>query len=125
MHQQISSERVRRAGVVEAQGYRESLKLEAEGTSFSSVVLAKAQAKVMEIQARGESQARITMAKAEAEALNLLREVLDDAGVDPVQYMIATKYLDALGDVLDKAPATVVLPIQTDIAGSLRILSEE
>jgi regulator of protease activity HflC (stomatin/prohibitin superfamily) len=125
MHSQISSERRRRAGVVEAQGYRESVKLETEGQSFSAVVLAKARARVMELEALGNAQSRVTLAKAEAEALNIMRSVLEGCGVDAAQYQIGDKYLTSLAAVLKSGSVSVTMPMQTDVVGCTRLLSQE
>ena len=68
MHEQIKAERLRRANIIQADGYREQLKLEAEGSTAATIAVSKGEQSVAVIRAKAYADARLLKARAEADA---------------------------------------------------------
>ena len=88
MEKQMRAERDKRATVLEAEGIKQSEVLKAEGDRQAEINRAEGQAKAM-----------IEVAKAEAEALKLVSDAIKEKTGDPVNYLIATKYLETLKEM--------------------------
>ena len=88
MEKQMRAERDKRAAVLEAEGIKQSEVLKAEGDRQAEINRAEGQAKAM-----------IEVAKAEAEALKLVSDAIKEKTGDPVNYLIATKYLETLKEM--------------------------
>ena len=84
----MRAERDKRAAVLEAEGIKQSEVLKAEGDRQAEINRAEGQAKAM-----------IEVAKAEAEALKLVSDAIKEKTGDPVNYLIATKYLETLKEM--------------------------
>jgi len=100
MEKQMTAERTRRAVVTTAEGEKASAILRAEGQKQSQIVAAE-----------GSAQARLRVAEAEAQAIDLITKALGAAG-HPAQYLIAQKYLEALGQISTNAQKLVFLPYE-------------
>jgi len=88
MEKQMRAERDKRATILEAEGFKQSEVLKAEGDRQAEIN-----------RAEGEASARITIANAEAEALKVVTEAIKESSGDPVNYLIAMKYLDTLKEM--------------------------
>ncbi|CAK4672561.1 unnamed protein product [Aphanomyces euteiches] len=123
MHKQLSAERVRRAAIVTAEGYREKVKTEAEGESQAKIALATGEQQCMIIHARAAAEARLLIARAEAEALTLVKDSLKDMSVDTTQYMIAVRYIETLGALAKSSKkCEVFMPMETDVVGAIAVM---
>ncbi|KAF0696918.1 Aste57867_12364 [Aphanomyces stellatus] len=120
MHMQLSAERVRRAAIVTAEGYREKVKTEAEGEAQAKIALATGEQQCMIIRAKAAAEARLLIARAEAEALTVVKESLQDMAVDTTQYMIALRYMETLTAVATSSKrCEMFMPFETDVIGAL------
>ena len=97
MEKQMRAERERRAVILEAEGSKGAAILESEGVRESKVL----------------------RAKGEAEAINMIQSSIKTA--DPLPYMIAMKYIEALPEMMkDKEGKMIVVPYEASgLIGSL------
>ena len=113
MEKQMRAERTRRATILEAEGEKGSQILTAEGQRESDIQRAEGQKQSAILEAEGQAQARIRVAKAEAEAIKLVSEAVKGYSGDPVQYLIAQKYLETLNQMTSgNDTKTVFLPYE-------------
>mgnify|MGYP000306325173 CR=1 FL=1 len=103
MHKQLAAERIRRAAIVTAEGFREQTKTEAEGATQAEIAMAGGQQRVAVLRAKGTSDARLLIAKAEAQAVTTIASALREYGVNASQYAIALKYINAFEAVATSA----------------------
>ena len=101
MEKQMTAERTRRAVVTTAEGEKASAILRAEGQKQSQIVNAEGSKEAAILAAEGQAQARLRVAQAEAQAIQVVAQALGSAG-SPAQYLIAQKYLEALGADFDQ-----------------------
>ncbi|MCH4895587.1 SPFH/Band 7/PHB domain protein [Marinilabiliaceae bacterium JC040] len=116
----LEAEGQKKAKVLEAEGYKASQILEAEGLKESKIRTAEGERDADIARAQGEAKARITKAEAEAEAIRLINEAVKEEG-DPINYLIANKYIDTLKEMVSgKDNKTVYLPYEaSNVLGSL------
>ncbi len=124
MEKQMRAERDRRATILEAEGEKRSQILTAEGQRESDIQRAEGQKAAAILEAEGIAQARIRVA--EAEAIRRISESIKDFSGDPVQYLIAQKYLETLQEMTSgKDNKTVYLPYEaTGVLSSLGGIKE-
>ena len=113
MEKQMKAERDRRAWVLEAEGKKRSAVLEAEG--YKEAKIARAQ---------GEAEARLTLATAESDAIKIVQQAIP--GADPLPYMIAINYINALPKITEgKNDKLILLPYESSsLLGSLSTIKE-
>ncbi len=113
MEKQMRAERDKRAKMLEAEGEKRARILEAEG--FREAEISRAE---------GSKQAAILKAEGEAEALQRIFAALKDSGSDPVQYMVALRYIGALQQMAE-GQGTVFVPYEaTSVLSSLGAMKE-
>ncbi len=114
MEKQMRAERDRRAKILEADGERESAIMIAEGQKKSQV-----------LKAEGKAEARLLVADAEKKSINLIAEAMSKTSMDPAQYQIALKYIEAFNRIVTNGDKTVVVPYEaTSMLGSVRTLKD-
>lgn len=96
MEKQMRAERDRRAAILEAEGMKQAKILEAQGFKESEINRAEGERQAKILDAEGKAQAIITVAQAEKEAIRQIAEAVAHQKGDPVNYLIAMKYIDAL-----------------------------
>ena len=111
MEKQMTAERTRRAVVTTAEGEKSSAILRAEGQKQSQIVNAEGAKEAAILAAEGQAQARLRIAQAEAQAIQVVSQALG-ATSSPAQYLIAQKYLEALGQISTNAQKLVFLPYE-------------
>ncbi|KAG9414682.1 hypothetical protein AC1031_008084 [Aphanomyces cochlioides] len=123
MHKQLATERVRRAAIVTAEGYRDKVRTEAEGESQAKIALATGEQQSMIIKARAAAEARLIITRAEAEALTLVNNSLNYMAVDATQYMIALRYIETLGAMAKSSKrCEVFMPMETNVVGATAVM---
>lgn len=117
---QLSAERVRRASIVEADGFREQVKTEAEGSCQAQIAMASGTQRATVLRAKGTADARVNIARAEAEAISIVHDALKDYGVNAASYLLALRYIETFSAIASHASARkVYFPYETDVVGAL------
>jgi regulator of protease activity HflC (stomatin/prohibitin superfamily) len=111
MEKQMTAERSRRALVTSAEGEKSAAILRAEGSKQSNIVSAEGQKQAAILAAEGQAEARLRVAQAEAQAIQMLTQAIGSMG-NPAQYLIAQRYLDALGQIADNPQKIVFMPYE-------------
>jgi regulator of protease activity HflC (stomatin/prohibitin superfamily) len=111
MEKQMTAERTRRAVVTTAEGEKASAILLAEGQKQAQIVNAEGSKQAAILAAEGQAEARLRVATAEAQAIQLVAQAIGATG-SPAQYLIAQKYLEALGQIATDADKLVFLPYE-------------
>lgn len=126
MEKQMRAERDRRAAVLEAQGLKKAKILEAEGIRESEIKKAEGERQSEILRAEGLAQARIKAAEAEAKAIKLVTNAIASEKGDPINYLIATKYIETLHEMVSgKDNKTIYLPFEaTGVLSSLGGIKE-
>jgi regulator of protease activity HflC (stomatin/prohibitin superfamily) len=126
MEKQMRAERDRRAAVLEAEGQKRSKILEAEGFKESAIKKAEGEKQSEILKAEGRAQARIKIADAEAEAIRLVSQAITTKNGDPVNYLIAAKYIETLKEMVSgQGSKTVYIPFEaTGVLSSLGGIKE-
>ncbi len=122
MGRQMKAEREKRASILEAEGARQSAILRAEGEKQSKILQAEGERQAQFLAA----EARERVAKADAMATEVVSKAIAEGDIQAINYFVASKYVDTLGEVV-KAPnqKVVMLPIEaTSILGALGGIGE-
>jgi regulator of protease activity HflC (stomatin/prohibitin superfamily) len=98
MEKQMRAERDKRATILEAEGTQQAQILEAKGRRDAEISIAEGEKNSNILVAEGKAAARIMVANAEAKAIKVVTEAIDKTG-DPVNYLIAMKYLESLKEM--------------------------
>ena len=121
MELQMQAERNRRAEILKAEGEKQAQILNSEGEKQAEINAAEADKQANILKAEGEAKAKVLQAEAEATAIRNISEAVADRGADPVNYLLAVKYIEALKDIASgQENKTVYLPYEaTNVLGSL------
>ncbi len=121
MEKQMRAERDRRARILEAEGLKTAQILEAEGAKMAEINRAEGEKQAAILQAQGNAEAKIQLARAEAEAIRLVTDAISGTSGDPVNYLVAIKYIDTLKEMVrGEDTKTVYLPFEaTGVLSSL------
>jgi regulator of protease activity HflC (stomatin/prohibitin superfamily) len=111
MEKQMTAERTRRAVVTTAEGEKSSAILRAEGQKQAQIVSAEGAKQATILAAEGQAEAQLRIAQAQAQAIQLVGQALGASG-SPAQFLIAQKYLEALGKIATDADKLVFLPYE-------------
>lgn len=123
MHKQLSAERIRRAAIVTAEGYREQVRTEAEGSAQAAIAISNGEAAVMRLKAEGVAKSKELLADAEASAVEAVASMLELCGVEPSQYLIAMRYLEAFAQMSQSAAKRhIIFPFEAQLHGATRDL---
>jgi regulator of protease activity HflC (stomatin/prohibitin superfamily) len=129
MHEQMKSERTRRAVVTTAEGERTAAITRAEGERQAAVLSAQGQKEAQVLRATGEAEAIRQLGDAEryrleavangqAEATRVVYHAILET--EPTPELLAIKYLEALQGVAQGPATTVIVPTEmAGIAGAL------
>lgn len=126
MEQQMQAERSKRAEILRAEGDKQSQILQSEGEKQSLINKAEAAKQTQVLRAEGEAQAKILQAQAEAQSIHLVAEAVAKSNTDPASYLLATKYIATLKEMVSgKDGKTVYIPYEASgVLGSLGGIKE-
>jgi hypothetical protein len=134
MHEQMKSERTRRAQVTSADGFREAAIMRAEGEKQAAILAAEGVKQRQVLESEGEASAiraladaeqyrAQTVAAGEATAIESVYAAIHAGG--PTNDLLAVKYLEALGRIADGQATKIYLPMDTGgMAGALAGVAE-
>lgn len=122
MAKQMKAEREKRALVLEAEGEREAAIQVAEGQKRSDILKAEGELEA----AKREAEARERLAQAEAEATRMVSEAIANGDANAINYFVAQKYVDALGDLAKSDNNKVMMiPLEaTSVIGTIAGIGE-
>lgn len=122
MARQMKAERDKRASILEAEGLRQAQILKAEGEKQAQVLQAEGRREA----AFRDAEARERLAEAEAKATALVSEAVSKGDVQALNYFIADKYTQALGQFATSPNQKILmLPMEaTALLGSLGGIAE-
>jgi len=122
MARQMKAERDKRATVLEAEGTRQASILKAEGEKQAAILQADGRKEA----AYRDAEARERLAEAEARATTMVSEAIASGNIQAVNYFVAQKYVEALGQfATGPNNKTLLLPVEaTGILSSLAGITE-
>jgi regulator of protease activity HflC (stomatin/prohibitin superfamily) len=122
MARQMKAEREKRATILEAEGTRQAAILEAEGEKQAAILEADGRKEA----AYRDAEARERLAEAEARATTMVSEAIASGNIQAVNYFVAQKYVEALGQfATGPNNKTLLLPVEaTGILSSLAGITE-
>ena len=122
MSGQMKAERIKRAQILEAEGLRAAAILTAEGQKQGDILKAEGQRQAAFL----EAEARERAAQAEAEATRMVSEAIAKGNVQAVNYFVAQKYIEALGQLASANNSKVILmPLEaSQVIGAVGGISE-
>ena len=121
MEKQMRAERDKRAKILEAEADKQSQILQSEGWKTAVINKAEAEKQSKILKAEGDAEARIRTANGEAEAINVITTAIKNTNSDPVNYMVAIRYIDTLNQMVSgKDNKTIYMPYEaTGVLSSL------
>ena len=122
MARQMKAERDKRASILEAEGMRQAEILRAEGEKQAAVLEAEGRKEA----AFRDAEARERLAEAEANATTMVSKAISEGNVQAINYFIAQKYIDALGQIASADNNKVVLmPLEaSSVIGAVAGIAE-
>jgi len=122
MANQMKAEREKRAAVLQAEGEREAAIKVAEGQRQAQILIAEGEKEA----AFREAEARERAAEAEARATQVVSDAISQGNPQALNYFVAQKYVEALGQIASADNEKVVLmPLEAgNVIGSVAGISE-
>jgi regulator of protease activity HflC (stomatin/prohibitin superfamily) len=122
MARQMKAERDKRASILEAEGMRASEILRAEGQKQSQILEAEGRREA----AFRDAEAREREAEAEARATQVVSEAILGGNAQAINYFIAQKYVNAIGEFARSPNAkTILFPVEaSQLVGTLGGIGE-
>jgi regulator of protease activity HflC (stomatin/prohibitin superfamily) len=105
MANQMKAEREKRAAILEAEGRKQAEILEADGLKQAQILKAEGERQSAFLQA----EAREREAEAEAKATHMVSQAIAKGDIQAVNYFVAQKYIEALGNVASAGNSKVIL----------------
>ena len=118
MNRQMKAEREKRASILEAEGKRQAEILQAEGEKQGAIL----QAEGRKESAFRDAEARERFAEAEARATSLVSEAIANGDVQAINYFVAQRYVEALGQFA-ASPNQKVMFMPMESAGVIGAIS--
>ncbi len=123
MSKQMKAERMKRAAVLEAEGYKQSEIKRAEGDKQAAILEAEGKAEAIKKVADADKYQEVAIAQGEAQAILSVYGAIHEG--EPTNDLIAIKYLESLQKIADGQATKLFLPIEaTGILSSIAGISE-
>jgi regulator of protease activity HflC (stomatin/prohibitin superfamily) len=123
MSKQMKAERMKRAAILEAEGYKQSEIKKAEGDKQAAILEAEGKAEAIKKVADADKYQEIAIAEGEAKAILNVYGAIHEG--DPTNDLIAIKYLESLQKIADGQATKLFLPVEaTGILSSIAGISE-
>jgi len=122
MARQMKAERLKRAEILTAEGQKQAAILKAEGERESQIREAEGRREAAFL----DAEAREREAEAEAKATTMVSEAIAKGDIQAVNYFVAQKYTEALGDIAASPNSkTVLMPLEaSSLIGSVAGIAE-
>ncbi len=122
MARQMKAERDKRAAILEAEGDRQAAILRAEGDKQAAILQAEGRREA----AFRDAEAREREAEAEAKATTMVSESIAKGNVQAINYFVAQRYVDALGNFADSPNQKILfLPLEaSSVIGAVGGIAE-
>ena len=118
MERQSNAERLRRAEVLESEGYRQKLINSSEGERQSAINEAQGEAEAIRVKAHAQAESIRMLAEANADGLrSIAAAVQDPGGKDAMVQQLAHKYVGELAEMAKSANMIVVPDKPNDLSG--------
>lgn len=126
MEKQMRAERDKRAKILEAEGEKQSQILQSEGQKLAAINKAEGEKQSHILRAEGEAQAKIKTAQGEAEAIEKITKAVSATKGDPVNYLVAIRYIDTMKEMVSgKDNKVIYLPYEaTGVLSSIGGIKE-
>ncbi|MDR2873346.1 MAG: SPFH/Band 7/PHB domain protein [Methanobrevibacter sp.] len=123
MSKQMKAERMKRASILEAEGYKQSEIKRAEGDKQAAILESQGQAEAIKQVAEANKYQEIAIAEGESKANLSVYESIHKG--NPTNELIAIKYLEALEKIADGNSTKIFLPAElSGILGSIGAVAE-
>ena len=126
MEKQMRAERDKRATILTAEADKQSRILNAEGIRDSEISKAEGMKRAAILQAEGAAEARLKVMEAEAMAIEKISKVVGGDPKDPINYLVAVKYVDSLKTIAEGQNNKVVfMPFEaSSLVGTVGAIKE-
>ena len=122
MQRQMKAEREKRASILEAEGDRQAEILRSEGSKQAAILEAEGRREA----AFRDAEAREREAEAEGKATTMVSEAIANGNVQAINYFVAQKYIEALGNIASARNQKVILmPLEaSSVIGAIGGITE-